>query len=810
MKAIMLPLMIGSSLLTMAQTASAQSANQEPTGASTGDSLNDAIIVTARRRDENVQDVPFVVDTVTANEISKLNMRDFKEIQQLVPGLDLSSRADGIGASASIRGINFDIGVSGNNPTVEFYLNDAPITAGIVLQQMFDVGQIEVLRGPQGTLRGRASPSGSITVTSRKPDLFGIGGTLSGTGTGNGEINFNGAINVPIVEGIAAIRAAGLIDESDFNEVRTINKTVDGRDPYQRTASGRVSLVVQPTDWLHLEGMYQRTDRKFRSFEQVESFNLVDPNAPASPTLIRAKDRRGIVEAPDLISQKYDIFTWNAKLSFAGQNLIYVGSYRKQKIHSTNNQDDANFFQNFDVFQETLTKSIDKSHEIRLQNEERIGGLFDYVVGVFRQDNNPPSSVLSPTVLVLPPALGGTVASVRQTPIERSGPSKENSAFANVTLHIGDATEVSGGLRYIDIESQSKLIVAGSTVIDSPAKDHKLIYSASVKHRITPDVMVYANTGTSFRAGPTAIGDFSVVKSPLQQQFTTLPPESSTSYEAGIKSEFMNGRLLFNLSGYYQKFKNYPYRAPNNGVYYINYSASRDATGAVNVTPIVDDFNFVAAVPVEVWGIEAQTSFKITPDWDISASVSYANGKIKNGLIPCDDLNGDGRPDSITTTPSLAQLQTAYGSNNLAGCRVTQRSSFQSPFSASVQSEYRVAVSDKTEAYLRGLFSFYGKSQNDPSNAFDDVAAYGLLNLFTGVRDPGGMWEVSFYAKNVFDTLKVLTRTRPLITNYRELVLGPSGPIGANAMTYTSTYTGITTTAPREFGLSVRFSFGSR
>jgi iron complex outermembrane receptor protein len=160
----------GVSLWSLAAPAYAQNAAAEE---GTDDEV---IIVQARRRDEAIQDVPMVVQAVTAQELNKLNIREFQDVQTLVPGLSLAQSANGIGVQTTLRGIAFDVNASGNNGTVEFYMNDAPISAGILFQSMFDVAQIEVLRGPQGTLRGRASPSGSITVTTRKPDLSEAGG----------------------------------------------------------------------------------------------------------------------------------------------------------------------------------------------------------------------------------------------------------------------------------------------------------------------------------------------------------------------------------------------------------------------------------------------------------------------------------------------------------------------------------------------------------------------------------------------------------------------------------------------------------
>ena len=114
-------------VLTLAMPAIAQEAPQ-------GDSFDaPTIIVQARRREEDVQDVPAVINAVTAESIGDLNFREFTEVKSLAPGLELTTNANGIGGNARLRGVNFDTNASGNNGTVEFYFNDAPISAGAVL-----------------------------------------------------------------------------------------------------------------------------------------------------------------------------------------------------------------------------------------------------------------------------------------------------------------------------------------------------------------------------------------------------------------------------------------------------------------------------------------------------------------------------------------------------------------------------------------------------------------------------------------------------------------------------------------------------
>ncbi|HUD29274.1 MAG TPA: TonB-dependent receptor [Novosphingobium sp.] len=751
------------------------------------------IIVQARRRDEAVQDVPAVIDTVTADDVAKLNLRDFKEVSTIVPGLQLTTEANGVGGNARLRGVNFDVSASGSNPTVEFYFNDAPITSGAILQQMYDIGQIEVQRGPQGTLRGRASPSGSITVGAKKPNLYEIGGFTDMTANDIGTINFKGGLNLPVIEGIAAIRVAGVWDENEGDRVRPITA---GRDPFSRTKSGRVSALVQPMDWLKLEGLYQYMDRRAFTYDQVASFSEVNPSAPASPVYIDTSDRRSIQESAREIHQVYEIFNWRAEASAMGQVLIYQGQHNTQKISAPENQDFGNFFPG-DVNQLTYSHPKWTSHEIRLQNDARIFDIFDYVVGYFDYKTSQPTDLTRPTIIGYPTsATTGAIASVVQTAVGRTGDSTERSFFGNLTAHIGDSTEIAGGVRHISYNSENALYVDG-VLTDTQGQDaKKWIYSASVKHNFTPDLMIYASTGSSWRPGINVVGDFSQQKSELEDSFINLPAETSKSYEIGLKSTLMGGRLRANLTGYHQKFNNYPYRVGGRGVYFVDY------TNPAN--PVVSQFNFVGAVPVEVNGIEGDVSFDIIPGWSVSAVASYSMGKIKNGTIPCNDLNGDGIPDANTSAPTLAQLQAATGSDNISACDVSQRSGFQSPFSATLTSEYNFAVSDKVDAYVRGLMSFSGNSQTDPNNIYDDLGSYGLFNFYTGIRDPKGAWEVSLFAKNLFDTTKTLSRSDPLFTSYRNAAAGFA------ATTYTSTYTAVTSTAPREFGINVRYAFGSR
>jgi iron complex outermembrane receptor protein len=811
----------GVSLWVLTAPAMAQDAASSEEGFNSGE-----IVVSARRREESAQDVPLVVNAVTSDTLSKLNIRDFKDVQTLVPGLQLGTSQNGIGAQTTLRGIAYDVNASGNNGTVEFYLNEAHISAGMLFQSMYDVEQIEVLRGPQGTLRGRAAPSGSITVTTRKPQLNEAGGYMSGTANDLHGWNLNGAINVPVIADKLAVRVAGVIDQNRDNLVRSINNPLR---PNREMEGGRVSVRFEPFDFLSLNGSYTVSQQDARTFDRVESLSVRDPSAPASPVLIRASDARSTLYTPRTYTQDFEIFNWQAQLRLYGQKLDYVGGRNKQRIHSFDPLDKGGFFGSAypielrSAGQYTDTSSTETTHEFRLSNEERVAGMFDYVVGYFYDKLSAPSDLVQQTPLFVGILNNAFVPSpdnfqtIINTPISRGGVSVEKSYFANLTAHIGENFELAGGARHIKYKTTGFLTIGGVPV-EAANEDRKLsttIYSASATYRITPDVMVYGSFGTSWRPGSSTN---TIMLREITDPGTLLASyyypkaEKSKSFEIGFKSEWFDRRLRLNVTAYHQTFKNYAFSSRNLFV------AGTDASGAnrvITVNPAL-----AVGVPAKVDGVEAEIGFQATPNWSIAATLAYSKSKIRNGTIPCNDyFPHDGIPDASSQVPTYDQIIAANGGNQIAECNVNFRAGTSAPFSAVVQSEYSRPIGNFGDGYLRGLFSFNGNSLNEPGNAFDDVKSYGLLNLFLGVRDPDGAWDLNFFAKNVFDVGRsLITTSNALNVSYQQLYCTPMVPVvcpadravtvGQNA---TSTYRGIQSyTPPREFGINLRVAFGSR
>lgn len=799
-----LSMFAGVSLLALSSPAVAQQASE----GAVSDSSD--IVVTARRRDESIQDVPLTVNAVSADTIAKLNLRDFKDVAAIVPGLVLNPGIRTTGGVISLRGLAIDNTTSGNNGTVQFYLNDSPISGGAVLQAMYDVGQIEVLRGPQGTLRGIASPSGSITLTTKRPVMDEFGGFVEGNANTNNGYRAQGAINAPIVKDVIALRVAGLYDKNEGSRVRSLSRP--DLKPYNKTKSVRASLRITPTDTIEANASYTYMKRDFILFDQVESANLANPALPASPTLITGRQRLAVASVPVVGMQEFNIFNWQAKWSFAGQRLDYVGSTYKQFFIQTDPLDKGDFFnasypgdasasnnngtystiaatmnlQN--MAQATNTESRAYSHEVRLSSEERLFGIVDYVIGGFITKQSPDTRLVSAARanfagVVSPTTFTGFTPS----PVARVGSrSIERALFGNLTVHLGEATEIAGGVRRLQYQEN----------FNGPNNTfNTTIWNASAKHRFSDDFMVYGNAGSSFRVGSGTnaliLGrNISIpgIVDPFLLSLIPITPERSKSYEIGFRSSWLDKRLTLNVSAFLQNFKGYIF--PAQPYYVLNNPTGASPVPNNNANVVLGIATTAAPVPAKVKGIEAELGFRPSERFSLQATMAYAQAKMNNAVLPCN-------PPGVSGVPTAAAINQT-GTQQVFRCVVSQSASRSSPFTASVQSEYNHPVGTDMQAFARGLVSVFGKSTNDAGNPIDDIPAYALVNLYAGVRAADGEWEVSAYARNLFNTFRVTDRTAPLAS------------VPTNLGTLNSTYRTIFGTEPREFGIVARFAIGSR
>lgn len=818
--------LISVSMLAISTPVVAQDAAGEAEAAETY--AGNEIIVQARRKGEDIQDVPLVVQAVSSAELQKLEIRQFEDVTKAVPGLQLVANPNGFGTTASMRGVNFDANASGASTTVEFYRNDAVITSSALFQALYDVGQIEVLRGPQGTLRGRASPSGSITLTTRRPELSEVGGYVSGSASDQGRWNINGAFNVPVIADKLGVRVAGFTGRSEGNGINGLNVRTGAFDDdiFDNTDALRASVRADPFDGiLLLDFNYETISRRNRQYDQVMSGSLVDSDFALSPVTIRAKDRVGVTQVPRTTDARFQIYNWQAQLNLWGQQLTYVGSKVSSDIATAEPRDFAALFTSVvavnpphrEQIQYTTNQTDQTTHELRLQNQERVLGMFDYVIGGLKMKSNSPTLFNNITAV----ASRDTLYSVSYAGIQRYRADEENSLFGNITAHIGDRLEVSGGIRRIWFKANSGVLAGAwgapvSGYQPSPGSNRcyghsdiagcqptkkATIYSAAVKYNVTDNAMVYGSYGTSWRPGNSVVGfrgPSGVFAGSFIDQFLNLPDERSKSFEIGLKTRWLDDRLTFNISGYSQKYTNYAFRVstPVSALAYPEEPAR-----------IADPFNFVAPVPAKVKGFEAELNFNVSPNFQIGTTVAFADGKIKNGLFPCTQYDVNGNPLGAQALWNLV------GANQVATCRGDTSPASSSRWSGNVNAEYSMPVVEGAEGYLRGFLNWKGYNRGFGLNPYDQVKAYGLLDLFAGLRADDGAWDLTLFVKNALNTRRVTTRTDGgLITSLRaDQNLVPLGGTGTSiGSTNATNYFGITTNSPREFGVNFRVAFGSR
>lgn len=782
------------SLMALSVPAFAQSAPADV--ADTAGNGDNDIVVQARRVDERLLDVPKSVSVVNADTLNKLNIRQFADVQSVVPGLTLQDAPSGFTQKTTMRGADFDVN-SGADPTVDFYLNDASIQQGYVFRSLYDIGQIEVLKGPQGTLRGRATPSGSITVTTHQPDLNEYGGYADGTIASEfSGMNVQGAVNAPIIKGVLAVRLAGVVDHNSGNGVENVNPGLSTLHPFQHTWSGRASVRFEPASNLQFNVTYQHMIEDFLSYDQTQSACLfTNTCTPGGPPIITADQRFSTINGARRFHEVFDVINGRADWHIAGQKLSYVGQYAKGSLVAQTPIDNAGVFGPVgpSIFQTVGSVNKYQSHELRLSSEERIAGIFDYTIGVFHIDT--PTS----NVIVYP----------GPTYVLNYGDRKETSIFGNVTAHVTDKLEISAGIRHmLKATNESYLLLGGSDAVGtgaikvaSPTQSiNPTIWSASASYHFTPDFMVYASAGTSFRQGIESVGpvltpgQFRAQLNPASSvfQYVNINAEYSHSYEVGIKTVFADRRGSFNLSYFHQDFSNYLF-ANAGSDYVVAYGAPTVANPTGQIP--VNIAGFVANVPVKIDGIEADASFRFSPNFNLGGSLSYVKSRITGGTIACNPVGA--YPPSVTQIEAASQ----GGNGDVAQCNATGRPASYSPrFTASLRGEYNHRLDDNKEAYLRGQLSYYGATPLNTDVPFNKQDPYALLNLYVGARDTSGRWDLSVFVKNV-------TNTQAILAANGGNTVQTSATAGG---IFPSSYSTVGYTPPREVGLNLHLTFGSK
>lgn len=773
----------------------AQSAAAAPTR-----SEIDEIVVTATRQAQRLQDVPMSVDVATGDDLQKLNIFDTKDIQQLSPGLELTNTT-GRNNTTTLRGISFDPD-QGTSPSVMVYLNEIPSDAQTVYTALYDIEQIEVLRGPQGSLRGIASPAGAITIRTRRPDFDQTSGFAQATATEDRAYNVQGGVTLPISDTFA-MRAAVLVDGNRVNQVYNVNRNEHSRG---RTESARLTLGWRPTPDINAYLTYQYLESDVVQNPQVfgpgnaPSLAFGDPTRSGPPA--DAGDYIAVTEGITRFKNRSHILNLNADWDIGPVTLSFAGAHQDSRLDQLRDLDTTNSIPNYANEQHTVTPYLVNTAELRLSSNN--SDFWNWSVGTFYQKQKGTTRVTQPSDSFFGPF---PISSGLFLPIDTdvTVPVDVRTLSFNATssFRFGDFT-LEAAIRY----SELKNIQTATVHVVSPgfpgvapafditqdgvptdlqkAVDHPLTGGASLSYRLTDDATVYAAYAHSYRQGSAGVAVPVGVSSDLIRSSS----EKTDSFEIGFKAAFLNRRLNVNVAAFYQKFDGFLSRFDGIAYNCPDFFGSCNAFGPPinNQTdnPLTNgSFSFNYNGDATVKGIEGTIEGRPLDNWDISISAAYAKGRYDGALLPCNDYNGDGIPDA-TGTPHIT------GTGNVSLCASDGRLADVPDFSLSANSELRLPIGALTP-FIRGIITYRPGVYSERSDF--DYSSRTLLNLYVGLRGENDRWEVNLSAKNILNQKR--------ITN---ISLG-NGQTGTATAPYDSGYRAVNVMNPREFGITTSFKF---
>lgn len=542
--------------------------------AQTSEPALDEIVVSARKRDESVKDVPTSLQVYSGAELSRDGVRDFSQIQQSVSNFNFfSDRA--ARAVVSMRG--FGATTSTNlAPGVGIYVDGVyqPSTA-FFNQPFVDLERMEVLKGPQGTLFGRNAYAGAINIVTRKP-----GDELRATVTaeaGNGDTQRAFAsVSGPLIEGrLRGLVSAGFQEQEGFYKYATTGNPVDPNDYV--IARGR--LVFDVNDRVSLDLTGQHFDLDSGGFRQhsVSGPNDTTPNIA--------------LNEPQFEKAKFTDVWLNSKAELGAVDLVSITSYSEQKNTS---RLDGDFGPVALIDSVRLNDREVWSEELRAQSSGQ--NKFNWLVGLYYSE----SEIVSDQVNTggFYPTGGLQTAGAEDAEIR--------AVFTDLTYKLTDRLELGLGLRYDEIEKDGqsgnvRLTPAGPVQISAVALDGK--YDAtqpkvSVRYGLTEDINAYATYSKGFREGGL---NLNVPGSPLE----SFASDVIKNYEAGFKGLVADGRVQFNVAAFYMDAPSY-----NSSGTYAN-----PLGGAALVTINVGS--------AESKGIEADMNARINNIWSINGSIGY-------------------------------------------------------------------------------------------------------------------------------------------------------------------------------------------
>ncbi|OAN56234.1 TonB-dependent receptor [Sphingobium sp. TCM1] len=648
--------------------ATTQSPPQE--SASLGD-----IVVTARRREEKLQDVPASITAFSGEALASRGVQQISDLQAITPGFTFSSAGGKSNSSMSLRGIG-QIPLGEATPGVVTYVNNVPLPSLGSNLPTYDVGSIQVLKGPQGTLFGRNTLGGAVLVGTQQPTYQFEGYALATYGRFNYRA-IEGALNIPIIADHVALRFAGQIRRQD-GRIENLSGGPDFDNIHQDAF--RISLLLEP-----FEG--------FKSTTIYEYFKADERAAGVS--LLRRNFSFGNLFAPQLGPVVGGLFgaSLDAQTDAYLAGKSYYGAYDAgenggvayRSAKSITNDSSYNFgaftIRNIFGYRETYNRqlintgatgplylpttllgapvdtpftlfraanTIDRKY---ITDEFQFLGEFDgfnFIVGAFynRDEPNGPSGSRFDAFSTPATPTSSITAHVKN----------ENYAlFGQVGLDITDSLKLTAGARYswdkadacggffavgyVDYatcKTQAALgVVDGVGIVTN--KGEAPSWTLGLDYKLSSDLLLYVVSRRGYRGAN--------VNTPLfESQFTTggtgctfgtcpdLRPfqktkeETLTDVEFGTKYNFSAGgaRGHLNVAAYYSKYKNALQFLNTQTLGIPNTAPDQPTSGSLGVN----------VADLTIWGVEFEAVVSPTRNFTFSFNGAYTNQKVDKLTIP--------------------------------------------------------------------------------------------------------------------------------------------------------------------------------
>ena len=692
-----------------------------------------AIIVTARRREETLIDVPIAITAIGGAQLERSGAIDITEVANVAPNVTLEpSRATNSTLTAFIRGVGQQDPVAGFEQGVGIYLDDVYLNRPqAAVLDIYDVERIEVLRGPQGTLYGRNTVGGAVKyVTRRLDDEF----ALSARAT-YGEYNqADGVLTVGMPVGDGTLRFGGSIarlTRDGFGKNLTT-----GRDNYDKDVwGGRLSAEVHGEGiFARLAGDYTRDKSNARG-----GHRLIPSQLTNAPVLDDVYDTRGALDSPDNDVEAYGISLFAEAELAESFTVRSISAYRKDE---SSTPIDFDALPTIDV--DVPGKYINSQFSQELQLLVDAGPLQGLIGGYYLDARaRTPFDVRLFTTLptILPMLTAGTNALVETNTL---------AGFADFSYDLTEQLAVSVGGRYTwderraDILRQS-YIRGGSPEFGTPgtpfglpgtdfngkASFTKFTPRASVSFKPTSDHNLYVSYSQGFKGGgfdprgaganaPDLNGDG--VRSDFEQaEFLSFEPETVDSYEVGYKGSLLDRRLNVALAAFRADYKDV--QIPGSEACFIN-----------NVPSFCG--NVTNAGKARFQGFEAEIAARVGNDFlttgdslRATGAVGYIDAQFKEYITNI-VVGGVGTPTDVA---DFREVQ------NTPKWTFNQSLVYSTPLGD--------GSLDLTEA-----ISYRSKTtQFEIANPFLDQEGYALLDASIVYHAPGDRWSLGVYGKNLTD-----------------------------------------------------------